>query len=55
MNKKSISALIAVLSVFVLMFGLVACDTQGGGGTPTIRRKNTSFNMRTTPVHTKSM
>lgn len=32
MNKKSISVLIAVLSVFVLMFGLVACDTQGGGG-----------------------
>ena len=32
MNKKSISALIALLSVFVLMFGLVACDTQGGGG-----------------------
>lgn len=32
MNKKTISALIALLSVFVLTFSLVACDTQGGGG-----------------------
>ena len=32
MKNKVFIPLIAVLSVFVLMFGLVACDTQGGGG-----------------------
>lgn len=32
MKNKVFIPLIALLSVFVLMFSLVACDTQGGGG-----------------------